>query len=386
MDYAYLAGGKLFVSRAGSAPKEIRSEFGKKVQERHLQNLERHGWKSQQGQAGFGAFNMWNRGGNSPNEAYTAIAAVAPAPSGAGLYYVLLTSDVGGLFYHDFAEGEERRIFHRENFVAGDLTHHPSKALLACSAQQSLGRNLALLNSERFELDFITEGDSRDEAPCWVPDEPSKLLYQSSGIGRDRHGNPRGAGPVSIEKLNIETGDHETLLEDEAYDYLCPKAASGGSFYCIRRKYEGPFRTPSHVETIKDLCLAPYRFLKAVYGFLNMMTQVFGKESLVKAGTGEKDDIDLRAAFIKGRLIDLKRDGGQEDDAVVPADWELVRWTPQKGIKVVAKSVGDYALLPDEGILYTNGRSVFHTSQGASRRLHKTKHLIESLVGVGSPS
>lgn len=65
---------------------------------------------------------------------------------------------------------------------------------------------------------------------------------------------------------------------------LCgPKAGADGSLYAIRR----PVETPVHEQAggaIKDTLLLPSRLGKAVFGYLNFFSMIYGKEPLRSAG------------------------------------------------------------------------------------------------------
>lgn len=49
MNYAYISGGRLYVSRNGAKPVEIESAFAAQVVARHQQAMERRQWKAGSG-------------------------------------------------------------------------------------------------------------------------------------------------------------------------------------------------------------------------------------------------------------------------------------------------------------------------------------------------
>ena len=292
------------------------------------------------------------------------------------------TEAVGGLFVYDLVEREERRIFHKEELALEDLAHHPERAQVACSVAQVEGQSIALCSTERFDLDLVTEGDSVDACPSWVPGQSNALVYQSAGIGRNQAGLPVGLGPAAIEKVDLKNGTQETLLSDPLWDYLSPRLDEEGNLYCIRRPYELGHKR-SHWESLKDFALIPYRILKALYGFFNLMSQIFGKESLVTERPGVRED-QMKAVYLKGRLLDLRKvDKGASDASVVPADWQLIRVSPAGEQTVLADRVSEYDLGEDGEVLFTSGWAVYKWTSAKTSRLYKGSDLIEGLLPLG---
>ena len=73
----------------------------------------------------------------------------------------------------------------------------------------------------------------------------------------------------------------------------------------------------------------PIRLLKAVFGYLNFFTMVYGKEPLRSAGgprTPELDQ-DLGKVWLHGRMIELSKvkNDPQYGGNLVPGNWELIR-------------------------------------------------------------
>ncbi len=380
MNYAYLSNGSLHIAKDGGAFKEYESEFGMQVLRRQQNMEERHAWKSQE--AGMG-YNLWNRGGGEgaagilPSE----VRIVSACDAGEkGLFFVLSTPSVGGLFRYHKQEDRELRIFHKEGLYLTDLHHHAGREEFLCAVPDQEGQHLGILRDSGADLELLTEGDSVDAHPYWVPGTENQLLYQSAGIGRYRDGSFSHLGPSGILRLNLETASTEELFSDPAYDYLNPSEDGEGNLYCIRRPYfQGGFR--SHREALKDFLLIPYRLLRGLYGFLNAFTQLFGKRTLTNAATGEKKEVENHQMFLKGARLQQAAEGAAGEDAIlVPNTWELICRKPSGEVEVIEKNVGEYCLLPEGGILFSDGRRIREWNEGESKLLFKTKNVIEQLL------
>lgn len=384
MPYLYLSGGKLHLANPGGSPREIRSDYALQVQARHEQSQRRHAWKQESGAGGSTGYAVWNQGRGLGGEARVRIVSACPARPSGHFYYLLETDVVGGLFRHDPAEGDERRLFHKERFHANDLAPHPTRPWLACAVRSPDGTHLAVIRDERFDVQYLTEGDVLDGGPCWDPKDPDALYYHSAGIGRTQSGHHTGLEASRIMRLGTTDGRQETVLESPQVDFLNPRPDTQGRLLCIRRPHQGPGGRVRHSEALKDFMLAPVRVIKAVFGFINVMTQIFAKESLVKAHNGQKMDVEPKAAFIKGRLLDLSKvDPNAPESSPIPNDWELIRREPDGSLHVLAQRVGDFDLAPGGHILLTDGRRVLDLAPDGTRTtLHQGRDLIESVRWV----
>ncbi len=127
----------------------------------------------------------------------------------------------------------EKRVLHREHFNCTDLADHAEEPWLVCSLRFENGTaNIGFLTEDASELSEVTEGDSVDEAPSWVPGT-SRVIYQSAGLARSSEGFPMGTGPFAVMSLDLDSGDLEVLLQDDRYDFLTavkPRRAISCSF------------------------------------------------------------------------------------------------------------------------------------------------------------
>ena len=379
MNFGYITNGKLYCSIGERLPTEIKSEFAEQVVRRHKKFAEKHQWKSASEEGDMFGYNLWSQSASASDRPLVKINSVAAAPNENAVFYTLQTESIGGLFKYDFEEQYEKRIFHKESIYITDLCHHPDSDEFVCAMNDGGVQSIAVLSDEKFDYHFITEGDSIDAAPSWVPGEADTIVYQSAGVGRNQAGLMVHYGNTTIEKLNFSNGEQSTILADDACDYLCPRYDEHGNLYCIRRKCEHNGQRIKHTEAIKDFFLIPFRLLKALFGFLNLISQIFGKQSLVNATTGKKTPVDKQTIFLKGRLIDLAKEKDVEG-SIVPGDWELIKMSPDGTIGTLAKNVSDYTVQASGLIIYTNGYSIIKLDQQKIDELFKSKEIIESLV------
>lgn len=382
MNYAYISGGRLYVSRNGAQPVEIESAFAAQVVARHQQAMERRQWKAGSGDSmmtrGYDLWGNGSRGGSGDDSLLVRMLSVTGSPRPELIYYSLATDAVGGLFCQNLDTGEERRVFHKERYHLDDLAHHPTRNEILAVKRDADGSSIVITACERFDVHTVTEGDSLDLSPSWIPGEEDSFVYQSAGVGRNQSGNAIGLGPCSIIRVDMKSGRSTVLLEDEQYDYLCPRMDKEGNLYCIRRKYDRGGRALTVGETIKEFVLVPVRLVKALFGFLNMMSQIFGKESLLKTGVGGKKEIDRQEVFLKGRLIDLKkRENAKEEHGIAPSDWTLIKVDPSGAVSEVCGNVCDFDWNPQSGLILTNGLAVSGEENSGWSSVFKGKDIIE---------
>lgn len=368
---AYLANGKLFLKQEGQSALPIESQFAQEMIEQAIRSRERNEWKtrSQTGRLMSGRPLLGDTDDEDPTARRIHISGITRGDPEGTLLYALDTDRVGGLFLYDPSEGSERRLFHNPNFRARHLSRHPAWGMVAFSLHADDGTSsIAVMEMNGSGLQTVTEGDSLDESPAWIPGTESKLVFQSAGIGRDPAGHIAGIGPYAVQLLDLDQGDLTTLLEDPAKDFLLPRMAGNGSLYFIRRPYQ-PVRHTPILAILKDALLLPVRLVWAVFGFLNFFSLMFGGKPLMTAGGVKREGPSPRHMLLWGKVIDAERAERQakagSPAALVPRDWELVCRSPAGAETVLAQSVISFDLCDDGGVVYTNGTGVYYrTSDG----------------------
>lgn len=384
---AYLAKGRLHVKDGDGAPRVLESQFGLAVRDRAVRSNQLHSWKTEGRGARFmsgGA--MWGAPARDPAAMRIAVTSLGRAREPGRLLYALETDEVAGLFALDVKSGEETRLFHGNTFRVQHPAARPEVELVACSVPHEGGTaNLAVMRADGSELLEVTEGDSLDLAPAWVPGMP-QLVYQSAGMGRDRTGAFIGYGPFSLHRIDLKSGELATVAEDPAADFLGPRVAADGTVWCIQRPWRAE-RKLSFLRFLLDVLLLPWRLLVALFSWLNFFAVRYTGKPLSSSGDTRRQAADLERMLVWGNLIDADKGArrarlkGDEAPALVPPTWRLVRIAPGGAPEVVARGVLAFDLGPAGEVVYSNGSALFALGpDGAAKRLHADEQIEQVVV------
>lgn len=224
---------------------------------------------------------------------------------------------------------------------------------------------------------------SKDANPSHDASARGIVYFQSSGIGRNERGEIVALGPAAIYRLDQANGKMETVLENDDWDFLQPKTDASGALYYIRRPYANRDDLPLG-QKLKAFALMPIHLAGAVFGFLDVFSRMFGKQSLRPAGKGPGLPVaQSRYATFHDTTIQLERilnKRGKIDDStqLVPKTWELVRRENSGGETVIAKHVVSFDVGPDGEVIYSDGLRVW-LAGSSPRKLHEG-HIIQSVV------
>lgn len=368
---AYLAQGKLHWQSGGSF-RELESRFGRSLRDRAAQIHNRHAWKMQGTGSQFMRGMLWSGMEHDPAAFRISMTSVTRGRVPDEILYSLETDEISGVFAVD-ASGAEQRLFHTADFRVRHLAMHPEGDVIAASVCHSdPTANLALLNADGSDLREISEGDSMDLAPRWVPGPRRCLVFQSAGLGRDAAGRFSGTAPFAVQQLDLESGEITTLAEDPDADLLGPQKAADGALYCIRRPRPARRAPLDPFGIVKDTVLFPFRLSFAVFQFFNFFSMRYTGRPLSASRGAAQRLPDFRRMMVWGNLIDVdraareNRDGDPDAPALVPSSWQLVRQSPE-GKQVLAKGVLSFDVTPDGSVLYSNGSAVHRLAPGSGR-------------------
>jgi hypothetical protein len=381
VNIAYLAQGKLHFKHGENSVRTVESRFAQTMKERAIEIHNRHSWKSQGRGAQFMSGGLWGAP-SEPDPAAMRVAITGLAwASQDTLIYALQTDDIAGVFAVSDGGKTEKRLFHNANYRVGQLHACDEHDLIACTLLQGMGTaNLAVIRADGSDFFEVTEGDSYDIAPSWIPDSPRELVFQSAGVGRDKDGNFSGYGPFAIQKLNIDSGDMTCLAEDAKFDMLGPRMAADGLLYFIRRPYETREVKFKPLRFLLDMLLLPFRLLYAVFQFLNFFTTRYTGKPLTSAGGARQKEMDVQQMMIWGNLIQAKKNARESDteeaQGLVPKSWELVRQEADGRLEVLARGVLSFDLCGDGSLVYSNGNLINHLkAEGTTERLVSDKFI-----------
>lgn len=257
----------------------------------------------------------------------------------------------------------EGLILRNAEYQVYDMAYdkHRHRLALSVDGQGHLERYLSILPINGNRMQTITEGECRDSNPCFDPKNADILYYDSCGLAYTH--DDILESPRMINRLNLSTGDLETILTDDKYDFFKPYIDQHGNLYVIRRPYQGRNLASSPMTTFKDILFAPVKLLKAMFGWLDFFTQRYSGETLKTSGANpaKVKQQSEEEKFIEGNLLKVhqNRQKSQQDGdkfiGAIPKSWELVKYTPSGEMSVLKKGVMAFAIDGDD-VIYSNGQ------------------------------
>lgn len=372
---AYVATGKLHLKFEDAEPRPVESKFASEVRERLLRVAQRNAWKMQ----GTGAQFMYGRlmnsrllwGQDAEDEAGLAMSvrSLTRGADGSSVLFALGGRGVNGLFSFDPETLNETRVIHGADHLYEDLALDRTHQLVACSTPKRDGSSsIAIMSPDATDYAELTEGDSLDFNPSWVPGERREIVFASSGIARDGEGVTRSFAPTIIQRLDIDNAQLDELAQEKGSDLIRPTMTADGTLYYIRRPHFSGDK-PSFWRANLDFLLFPVRLLFALMSFLNFFTTRYTGKQLTTAGDAARKGADLKQMMTWDNLIRAKeqsKEASDDPESLVPSSWLLVR---QRGMKTetLAKGVSSYDVAADGSIVYTNGGAIYHLTPDGAR-------------------
>lgn len=387
--FAYLAEGRLFLQSAGADAEELVSKFVHDYEERQSKHQKLHGWKGESqvwGEMGMMAPQMaqWNQAATGRRT--VKFRSLDHGLTDGELTYLVDFGNMTGLFQYDPKVEQERRLFHRNNFPAQDLSRHPVHGRMAIAIAQEDGtKRIAICEADGCRPKEITFGDSVDEMPRWLHHDTDRLVFQSAGIGRDANGFATVLGPYALQRIDLKSEGIVTVLEDEHFDYLQPTELADGTLFYLKRPYKPGQRRPDLWTEIVDIALIPFRLARAGFYFLNFFSMMFSGQPLRTAGGPQRQaGPDTQLMSLWGQMVDTRKQmqsGKKNDDqGLVPKDWQLVRRSPTGSEDILASGILTYDVGTSGDILYTNGRHIWLRKPDGSTGKLGTDHFVERVL------
>ena len=259
----YLAQGRVRVKAADGVPRTLESAYGNSIREKEVRSQQRHSWKGAGNNGSpFSGRVLWGKAAMS-QDVPLSVTSICGGKQPGGLIYSLESGSLCALLEAEGLGAEERRVWNDNRTRIRHVTvSRPAGDLAFAVLHENGTANIGLKMNGESGVKEITEGDSFDTAPHWLPGEEKRIVFQSAGIGRNREGQFQALGQFSIQQLDVETGEMTTLLEDKRYDYLAARFCADGGMLYIQRPYaEGkdasvePVEGYSAVSVPVDVCL-----------------------------------------------------------------------------------------------------------------------------------
>lgn len=384
MHFAWLARNQLHV-KTDRGVDTLRSEFAEKARRKAAESVQRNAWKTQNSGALF--MGMGQRETNDlAHEVPAFMTGVSSAPDG-GLLYSLELSEVAGVFETSRDGTNERRLFHGNVGGLRDLTRHPLAPLCAATVSNLKAgtSHVSLVGLDGEGVSVLTEGDTVERNPRWVPNQPRTVVFESAGVGRTPDGLFGGLGPSSIQTLDVKSGELATLAEEKDFDLCQPRLDAAGALYFVRRPWStgDDRRTPGQV--LLNLVLLPVRVVMAVFGWFNFFSMMYTGKPLLGGGNARSREADIRRMMLWGNMAKARQGAlsdAQADELKAvraPSNWELIKRFNGKD-ETLQRAVATWDLADDGTILFSDGVDIsVRRPDGAVEKLH-TDSEVQSLV------
>ena len=337
---AYLADGRVHVKLGDEPPRVVDSPFVESARRRDASIVQRNAWKTQ------GASALVAARGAEPSETtdFAAITGMSPGRVPGELLYVVRTSAVTGLFAFDTTTGEEKRLFHGNQFQVGSASMRPGVDLVVCTLRQDVfGSHIGVMRPDGSALNELTD-DALDAAPSWAR-RPAAIAV-SVGRPGARRGRPRRQRRAGgHQELDLERREVPTRAESAAHELLSPRMSDDGVLYYVRRPWNARSR-PTVLRLLLNLLLLQFRLLAAIFNWLDFFTVRYSGRSLLDSQGTPQRQLDARQWFVWNNLIappsGERRLDGEDADATIPQTWQLVRPPSRPGPEVVAGSAPSF--------------------------------------------
>lgn len=356
---AYLAQGSIRVKVGSEPPRTIESAFGNSIREKAVRAQQKNSWKAGGNDGSpFSGPVLWGKAAVATDIPLMVTSICGSREPGA-LLYSLESGSMCALLEVTGNGADEQRLWNDNNIQLRHVSVSRETGDMVFSVVHQNGTaNIGVKTHGQGGFKELTEGDSFDTAPRWMPGEGTKIVFQSAGIGRNFRGQFAKLGPFSIQELDAERGDMTTVLEDRQFDYLAPLVLPDGRMFYIRRPYAAHERL-NPLTVLKDIVLFPFRLLYAIFQFLNFFSALFTGRKLTSAGP-KGQDLHLKQMMIWGNLVraDAKADKQEEGADLVPKSWELCCRSASGETKTLAAGVLAYDADAEGNIIYTNGSAI----------------------------
>src|SRR3954463_1365742 len=193
---AYLAQVMLGVKTGAESPRTVDSAYGNSIREKHVRAQQKNSWKAAGNDASpFSGPVLWGKAAMS-QEVPLAVTSICGGRNAGELVYSLESGSLCALLEAVSFGAEGRRLWNDNRTRIRHLAVSRATGDLACGVLHENGTsNIGVKLAGESGVKELTEGDSFDTAPCWVPGEKKQIVFQSAGVGRNREGHFLALGP-----------------------------------------------------------------------------------------------------------------------------------------------------------------------------------------------
>ena len=391
---AFLARGRVFVRDENGAQRALESPFAQTLQQQREDTHRQRALHRKSAMMGLPA-QLQEQLESAPPMQIRASGVCAGGPK--SLYFALSADRIGGYLAFDLERNREQRLLHSTEFALEHLDRDAHSARIACTVAFPDGtRAIGVMPDSGRSPDILTEGDAIVMAPRWTGDGAA-LVFQSAGVARDGDGFLRERAPFAIERLEVESGELQTLASEEKHDFLGPIVDAQGALYAIRRPFlPRGFRAPARtfVESLLDVALFVPRFAMALVGWANFFSWRYRGQGL---SGGDPLDGDNRARGERAAPLQIRAWGEvltpqaarkmgrknaeiEDETTWVSREWQLVKRAPDGGEwETLAEGVLGFDVAPDGTIFFCDGGRLFRLNGDGTREKICAEAGIESV-------
>lgn len=381
---AYLAQGRIRVKKGDEAPRTIESVYGNSIREKAVRAQQKNSWKAAGNDGSpFSGAVLWGKAAMN-QDIPLAITSICGSRQPGALVYSLESGSLCALLEVTQLGAEEQRLWNDNSTQIRHISVSAATGDMVFSVLHQNGTaNIGVKTHGQGGFKELTEGDSFDTAPRWVPGDAKKIIFQSAGIGRNNRGQFLKLGPFSIQQLDADQGEITTLLENDRFDFLAPQMLADSRMLYIRRPYAEHERVHP-LRVVKDVVLFPFRLLFAVFQFLNFFSAMFSGRRLTSASGPKSQDMHLKQMMIWGNLVHARPSADAQDEGadLVPKSWELRCRSANGETTTLASGVLAYDTDAYGNIVYTNGNAVFLLRPDGNKQRILTERLIQQVFFV----
>ena len=286
-----------------------------------------------------------------------------------------LKLDESSCIYHrtaDRATGNEGLIISSNELYFGRSDFYDGKLAVSLGGSPS-ERHICVLEPPSSVYEEYTDGDTQELDPYFSRYHKDRIYFSACGNARNEYGAVTAISNRVGAYLDMDSRTMTELLTDEKYDHISLKDDANGNLYYIRQPYSPG--TEKSDFSVKDIFLFPVRLIKALGGWLNFMSVIWGGESLngkdpsnmLNERTKKRSERDL---IIDGNIIKaekLAKKNENDEDGLMPHERVLIKREADGEETTVAKGVLDYALTEGGGIIYSDGRYINILSSDGSK-------------------
>ena len=280
------------------------------------------------------------------------------------LVYGVRLDESGGIYIRsaDRSQEPETLVISGKDIFPGRMSCCGDKLSVSCG-ENRLEKHISVYTLPSSHCREYTDGDTIEESPR---EDGGSIYFSTAGYARNPDGSVAAVQNKSIVKLDTAAGRMDEVLSDEKYDFLCPFPDGIGGIYCIRQPAGG--ENSDNENLLKDVVMFPIRIIKAIGGFLDMFSIIFGGESLRSDGKSFSEKHAEKAMrksrkemLIDGNIINAEKNmkaeqnSGEKYPGIMPQSRVLIHADSSGNIEVIRKGVLDFILLSDGNLAVSNG-------------------------------